>query len=287
MKFRTWLIDLEESGPQRNASGQGNTDRTTGLGPLSQYGRSYMMPVSANMNNRAVAGLIDGIGTARSKVRARKGAEPGVASQYHGWDDESRDGMTYMYMPLQTPNADFHRGGEISRTKSFVKSLKRTYFGSHENAKIWSVSRSDNITLVRPTEASTDIYLYPNKGAEDANKLNDAKEFTRALMEALIAKRLEPYAIHLNVENPQLVQQEFAYAPYKTGGGDKATHNYTVMMCAFVLKKRNNAEEIDSELRQELKRVLAGEKPEPTRAAQPSQPPQKPAMPAGGNKEVE
>ena len=267
MKFKNWLWELEEASNQKFRPPAGNMDQTTGLGPTSQYGHRAMMPISWGIDNRAVAGVIDGIGDARAKIRARKGAEPGVASQYHGLDRVVKDGMTVIYLPLQLPNDDFPAAPAISKTKGLIARL-RHYFGGDplKSPKVWKVSPNDNTSLVEPTEEGNQLYYYLDNKNKDQNEgvRNNAEQFTLALMEASIAERLKGYAHVLNTENPILKNHKIE--EFLLGRDERNTDKhfkYAVMMCAFVLKSRHKDEEIDGELRGEIMRILAGEQPKP------------------------
>lgn len=262
MKFRIWLQRLEEVN-SKSRGGSGNPDMTTALGPASQYGHRSMMPISWDLNNRAVAGVIDGIGDARAKIRARKGAEPGVASQYQGWDRVAKDAMTVIYLPLQLPNVDqYNAGALISKTKTLIAVIKSGFGDPLESPKVWKVSPSDNISLVEPTQEGNQLYYYEQGKRQNERKRYNAELFTLALMEASIAERLKGYAHVLNTERPILKgpkMEEISFGTDKRG----INYNYVVMMCPFVLRSRHKDEEIDGDMRDEIMRVLSGEQPKP------------------------
>jgi hypothetical protein len=199
MKFKMWLYGLEEN--QRNNTQAGNQLSTDGLGPTSQYGRRAMLPVSRGFNNRAVAGVIDGVGEARAKIRARRGAEPGVASQYYGIEDIRRDGLQVMYLPLQLPSG--YRGESIRVTRGLVNSLK-WMFGARDNddRDIWRVEGGGNVRLKEASkEKLTELYVFSGGTSEDENRLSSAIEFTEALMRASIAVKLQKYSHLIKTES--------------------------------------------------------------------------------------
>jgi hypothetical protein len=269
MKFKVWLYNLEEN--QRNSAQAGNQLSTDGLGPTSQYGRRAMVPISWGLNNRAVAGVIDGVGEARAKIRARKGAEPGVASQYNYMDDIRKDGLQVLYLPLQLPSG--YEGESIRANRGLINSLK-WMFGENLNGDIWRVDKENNIRLKDVNKNKlTELYVFSEREKEDENRLNSAIEYTEALMKASIAVKLKKYSHLLNTENlsspkdRRIDQAEAGGNSSDVYGGkddkDVERYFYKIMMCSFVLKSIHKDQHIDSDMRDELIDVLAGRQPKP------------------------
>jgi hypothetical protein len=277
MKFKLWLYNLEEN--QRNNTQAGNQLGTDGLGPTSQYGRRALLPISRSWDNRAVAGVIDGVGEARAKIRARDGAEPGVASQYQGLEDIRRDGLEVLYMPLQLPSE--YSGQAIRRSRGLINSLK-WMFGDTTNDVVWRVESDNNIRLKSPDKPkSTQLYVFVNNEVEDENKLSSAIEYTEALMMASISVKLKKYSHLINTDNldrPKDRKIETVpaggLASDIDGGKDDddiKKYFYKVMMCSFVLKSLHNGQHIDADMRDELADVLAGRTPKPRTTPAPQQ----------------
>jgi hypothetical protein len=265
MRFKAWLYNLEENRQRSSATNLGNQIGTDGLGPTTQYGPRAMMPVSWGVDNRAVAGVIDGIGGARANIRARDGAEPGVASHYHGLEDVRRDGLEVIYMPLQLPKG--YNGQAIRRSRGLVNSLKSIV------GDIWQVEPENNIRLKDVGgEKATELYFFVKDEGEDPNKLSSAIEYTEALMMASIATRLQKYSHHIKTDSPSIKDRKIETAP----AGGKASevdrgfadekvkrYFYKIMMCSFVLKSIHKDQHIDADMRDELADVLAGRTPRP------------------------
>lgn len=278
MKFKVWLYSLEEEN-QRARPTVGNQLSTDGLGPTSQYGPRAMLPISWHLNNRAVAGVIDGVGEARAKIRARKGAEPGVASQYHGLEDIRRDGLEVIYLPLQLPEG--YSGQSIRRSRGLVNSLKGL-LGQNVNGDIWRVESDNNVRLKDPdTSKSTELYVFAKDEGEDENRLSSAIEYTEALMMAMISVKLKKYSHQINTDNLERPKDR-KIETFPAGGReddinkgkddeDVRQYFYKVMMCSFVLKSLEKGQHIDADMRDELADVLAGRTPKPRTTPPPQQ----------------
>lgn len=230
-----------------------------------------MMPISWGIDNRAAAGVIDGVGGARAQIRARKGAEPGVASQYHMWDDIRKDGLTVMYMPLQLPHEDSGLNrSPLTNTKGLVQLLKGEG-DPLKNPNVWLVDPDSNVRLKeQPSGNKPNRLFYVEKGKSESQQLKyDAEQFTMALMFASLSTRLKDYAHMLNVEKPHIKDQKIERVPFRSDEGGY----YYVMMCSFILKSLHKDQQIDGALRDELERILTGDRPNPQTKPAQSPPP--------------
>jgi hypothetical protein len=261
MKFKLWLHDLEES-VQRSRN-YGNTDATTALGPLSQYGQRGMKPLSIGFDNRAFAGLADGIGQARNKVRAELGAEPGVASQYHGLEKLHRDAITVIYLPLQTPMGyDPQESRPIQRTKGMVQQL-RAKGDPLQSDQYWRVEPMDNTRIRKPDgRPLTDLYTFYGDVQENRGWLESAISFTEAMMFASIATRLRQYSHLVNTEKPRIQDSKMEVVPLGKDEESGRDVRCRVMMCSFVIVSRSKENEIDRDTRDDMARILGNEKPQ-------------------------
>lgn len=261
MKFRTWLSKVEE-GIQRGRS-MGNVDQTTGLGPTAHFGgQRAMLPVSWGVDNRAFAGLIGGVGEARAKIRARKGAEPGVASQYSWLDDMRRDGMQTAYMPLQLPTEDEWGGQPISISKGLITQMRYSFGDALENPRLWRVD--EEMRLIEPSgRPATDLYIKSRLRAERPSRLEAAINYTTALMQASFMVKLSHYSHLLNLEKPILHHQPIMAFPMKERPDGKPYEEnedvdfYKVMMCSFVFKPKSKEIDIDDDMHKEIERSLS------------------------------
>lgn len=235
-------------------------DQTTGLGPTSQYGQRAMMPISWGIDNRAFAGVVDGIGSARAKIRARKGAEPGIASQYRSLDDIRRDGIYFMYMPLQLPmdGLDYKEARPISVTKGLVDSLK-SFFGDSETIlKLWRVDAYQPTKLVPPIgRGSTVLYSFRKDEEENSNKLLSAINYTKALMQASLSIKLSSHSHRIDTDRPQVRDEKIE--SFSLGKEEKTNKEvfYKVMMCSFILKSRHKGSDVGDDTQGEIDRIMA------------------------------
>jgi hypothetical protein len=265
MKFKKWLYELEES--QKFVATMGNRDMTTGLGPTSNFGGGRtMLPISYGIDNRAFAGVMDAIGTARAKIRARKGAEPGVASQYSPLEDLRKDGILTANIPLQMPEWN---GDPIHITKGLVAQIKSSFGDPLNNPKIWRVD--DEMNLVIPSgQAATALYTFSRIDGEEATKLEAAINYTTALVQASMTARLAPYSHLLNLDRPQIKNRSTMpfpmkereglgseSMPYKDGEDDTF---YKVMVCAMTFSPKNKDSEFSDDIQGEIERMVSDEK---------------------------
>lgn len=273
MKFRDWLFNIEE-GNQRSRS-MGNTDASTALGPLNQFGgQRAMLPISKGIDNRAFAGIIGGVGEARAKIRARKGAEPGVASQYNWLDDLRRDNMQTATLPLQLPEGWEENGGNaISINKSLIAKIKQEFGDALSSEMIYRVD--ERLRLIRPENPSTQLYIHRRLRSEDPYKLEAAMNYTEALMRASFMIRLSPYSHLLNLDRPSPYGRKIISLPVKERFGpdgeaipyqpDEDAKFYKVMICAFVFPSNKKGAGIGDDVHSEIDKLIADKQAEERR----------------------
>lgn len=276
MKFKTWLKTIEEAN-QRSRQPVGNPDQTTGLGPTSHFGGPRaMLPISPGIDNRAFAGVMDGIGSARAKIRARMGAEPGVASQYSPLEDIRRDGLQTAHMPLQLPEE--WDGQPISIGKGLIAQIKYSFGDALENNNLWRVD--DQMNLIEPEVKSTKLYTSRRLRNESPAELEAAINYTTALMQVSFMVKLSKYAHLLNLDRPNLhnrsiavfpLQEKHSAEPY---GPNDNPEFYKVMLCAFVFKPKNKDIDVGDDIHSQIDKIIsnkeeeqAAEKPRPRQDA--------------------
>lgn len=263
MKFRKWLWDIEEATRNRPLEGGGGIfDRTTNRGPASQFGGpNTMLPLSIGVDNRAFAGVVDGIGSARSKIRARDGAEPGAASQYVPYEHDSPSHIQTGYMPLQLP-LEHQRGSYSHISKGLLAGIKTRYGDAFKNPSLFTMA-DDNSTLVRPTqEPQTELYTFYRKKGNDPALLDDARNFTLALMQGSFMVRLGKYSHIVNLDRPRIQNRQIMPFPVKDKEGayadDENPQFYYVMMCSFVFEPKYKDDRFDGDLGSEIDSLLSG-----------------------------
>lgn len=293
MKFRDWLHRIEEGNVRSPAAG--NTDQSTALGPLSQFGgERAMLPISYGVDNRAFAGLIGGVGEARAKIRARKGAEPGVASQYHWLDDIRRDAMQTANLPLQLPLDWDNEGRQISISKGLLGQIKQMFGDPLNSDKIYRVDES--VRLIYPDEPLTTLYKHRRIKSEDPYRLEAAINYTEALIRASFMVRLSKYSHLLNLDRPVPHQRKIISLPMKErfgpdgeaipyADGEEAEF-YKVMVCAFVFKPINKDAGVDDDIHGEIDRMLADKAAEERRRIAGASPPAPPPPAKKGTSRV-
>lgn len=265
MKFKKWLYELEEA--QKFVATMANQDRTTGLGPTSHYGGGRsMLPISYGVDNRAFAGVVDAIGTARAKIRSRKGAEPGVASQYNPLEDLRRDGILTANIPLQMPEWN---GDPISITKGLIAQIKSSFGDPLKNPRMWRVD--ENMNLILPAgQAITELYTFSRLKGEEATRLEAAINYTTALVQASLTSRLAEYSHLLNLDRPQIKSRSMMPLPVRERDGlgsepmpykdgEDATF-YKVMVCAMTFGPKNKDSDMGDNIQGEIERMVADER---------------------------
>lgn len=263
MKFRNWLSVIEENQKFRPQSGGGNQDQTTGMGPTSQFGGARaMLPISPGFDNRAFAGVMDGIGSARSKIRARKGAEPGVASQYDKLDDIRRDGMMTANFPLQYPVEWATKYAAISKiTSGLISSIKSNFGDALSNPAVWRVD--EQMKLIAPSgDSKLMIYAISRLKPESGQRLESVFNYTKALVLASFTTRLAQYSHLLNLESPTFHKQQIIALPWKEREGiekdarpyrdDEDDHFYKVGIFAVTFKPKTKDGTVDAGLQQDM-----------------------------------
>lgn len=231
MRFKNWLVKTENAS-MKNRSG-GNVDRTTNMGPASHFGGSRtLMPISLGIDNRAFAGVVDGIGSARSKVRDEMGAEPGAASTYEKLQDMKREAVFSFYMPLQLPIE--YLGQSIYITKSLISKIKSEFGDPMENVKVYNVENDNKTMRQRSEEMGTMLYTFA-KNNINPSELESAQNYTTAMMMASIQMKLSAKSNSLSIANPELVQRKSL--PFRLDGSERF---YKLMMCAFRIRPKDN-----------------------------------------------
>jgi hypothetical protein len=283
MRFREWLL-MTEAGQQRSHI-VGNRDQTTNLGPTSQFGGPRtMLPVSFGIDNRAFAGVVDGIGTARAKIRADMGAEPGAASHYEPLQDMRRSNLQTMYLPLQY-DKNTVEGEAVYVTKGLVARLKSSFDDPMKNEGVYRVGENNELLAGHEDPRDMLTKLYVTSRDEGHNGFNEPSlNYTTALMQASLSKKLSKYSHLINLERPNISQRKIIPLPIKDIQGNEKEQKpyspedspkfYHVMMCAFVLNPKSKDHEFDSDFHGEIDRLLGrgaiGQKqgqPEKTRPA--------------------
>lgn len=258
MKFKTWLAGIEE-GIQRSKpqGGMSNQDMTTGLGPTSHFGgQRAMLPISYGFDNRAFAGVVDAVGSARSKIRARKGAEPGVASQYGSLEDIRKDPMQTVNMPLQVP-ADwrFENNGIIYSSKGLIAQMKSSFGDTLKSQSLYNVDEEGH--LRQPSgQPATRLYLMTKGVDENPSELESAINYTTALMQASITTNLSQYSHLLNLERPIIKDRKILPFPLESSGGQGPQRFYKNMMCAFVFKARGKDSDIGDDIHSQIDSIV-------------------------------
>lgn len=232
MKFKNWLVKTENAS-MKNRSGLGNVDRTTNLGPAANFGSSRtLMPISLGIDNRAFAGVVDGIGSARAKVRDEKGADPGAASSYEKLQDMKKEAVFSFYMPLQLPIE--YSGQSIYITKSLTSKIKSEFGDPINNMKVYNVENDNQTMRPREEEMGTILYTF-TKNNINPSELESAQNYTTAMMMASIHMKLSAKLNSVNVLNPELVQRKSL--PFRLEGSERF---YKLMMCAFRIRPKDN-----------------------------------------------
>lgn len=269
MNFRNWLSAIEESQRLRPQSGGSNQDQTTGMGPTSQFGGGRaMLPISYGVDNRAFAGVLDGIGSARSKIRARKGAEPGVASQYDKLDDLRRGTMQTANMPLQLP-ADYsvEDGGIIKVTGSLIAQIKSSFGDPIQSPLVYNLDKDGNLKY--PSQGGTRLYVFTKGKEESPAELESAVNYTTALMQASLTTRLSQYSHLLSLDRPvDPRDQKILPFPLKKDQDGNDYQFYKAMMCAFVFNPKNKESEIDRDMHSQIDNTMQRNNRQETRPDQ-------------------
>lgn len=289
MKFKTWLDNIEEAN-QRSRLPVGNPDQTTGLGPTSHFGGPRaMLPISPGIDNRAFAGVMDAVGAARAKIRARKGAEPGVASQYSPLDDIRRESLQTAYMPLQLPEE--WDGQAISIGKGLLAQVKYSFGDALDNNTVWRVDEQMN--LIEPSVKATRLYVSQRLKEENPLVLEAAINYTTALIQASFMVRLSKYAHLLNLDRPRMqspsiatfpLQEKYGSEPY----GEKENPKfYKVMLCKFVFNPKSKDTDIGDDIHSQIDKIISNKEGDKQTLEKPKPRPQQDAqtgLVSGGDK---
>jgi len=266
MRFREWLLTTEAA--QQRSHITGNRDNTTNLGPTSQFGGPRtMLPVSWGIDNRAFAGVVDGIGTARAKVRADMGAEPGAASHYEPLQDMRRGNVQTLYLPLQLEK-DYTDGEPVHLTKGLVAKIKSQFKDPLDDDGVYGVDEQMALVGGTPSQMMTKLYTTNRSEGHDPSKYEAAVNYTTALMQASISNKLGTYSHLINLERPSITQRKVMPLPMKEREGNEDVEKaytdeenpefYHVMMCAFLLNPKSKDNEFDGEIHSDIERLLHG-----------------------------
>jgi hypothetical protein len=259
MNFKEWICRIEEGNQRaRPSQGVGNPDMTTGMGPASHFGGPRaMLPISPGIDNRAFAGVMDGIGAARSKIRARKGAEPGVASQYDTLDDIRRSSMQTVNMPLQLP-ADWsiENNGVIGMSKGLLAQIKSSFGDPLQSSSVYNLDEKGHIKYPS-SQGSTRLYIFTKGKDENPAEYDSAVNYTTALMLASLTTRLSQYSHLLNLDRPiDPRDRKVLPFPLKNNQEGAAPQFYYAMMCAFVFSPKNKDSEISDDMYSNIDRIM-------------------------------
>lgn len=252
MKFREWLKNIEEA-QLRNRVPSANTDPTTSWGAAAQYGGSRaLLPISYGIDNRAFAGVLDGIGIARKKIQDETGAEPGSASQYSGLEDVRRSNLQVAYMPLQYPE-DYTEDQVLSFNRGLVTKARITAPSGDplSDPSIYNVDESKS--KLRPFDKNmmvTKLLKVPEGRTANSNTYASSIKFAMALIHASFMTRLEKFSHLLNLEKPNIKEKKVV--PFVDDFGREGKKIYYVLICAFEFLPRSKDTTFDNDIHDEI-----------------------------------
>lgn len=234
MNFKKWLTISETGTTRVRPSNASNVDRSALYGLAAQYGhRGTQLPISKGVDNKAVASVLAGIGSAIGKEQEESGFVSAPPPQMVELPSGSRVYLDKGYMPLQIPFVD----------GAYLPGLHPDNSNSSEGTDITKkvynhIKFPDQDQRVRTMNDPSDQkisgkFLSPStlRGNSQINTYGLAKNFTRALIKISLINKMMKEGLHekYNVLKAKLEQEYihddslvcvFSFEPIKTVAQD-------------------------------------------------------------------
>lgn len=269
MKFREWFRKIEEA-QQRSRAYDANVITTTAAGPFARHGSpDTMLPISRGLDNRAVASVIDAIGTSRADNRREMGFDVRATSRIEPFPSERQPYMETRYMALQYPQGWM---GHRNYGTGLVNTIRSMVPEPGTDPKVWKIDERMQLIKEPKIDNRFQLYLF-KKGQQEREILISAINFTKALMHVDLANSLDDYKTVLNLDKLDFVDEKTM--EYQVPGHEDLF--YKVLFCAFIINKRHKDDPLDRHDIDDEEFATAARQRRPEDAPRPTPTPPSPA----------